>query len=223
MSQTWSLATEAVFYLLLPVLAIVSLGRSWRPLRVAVVNAIVGVGVSAAWLFALNRGVLDSTLHSTWYPMFALWFAVGMVLATAHVALATGTVSPRWRILDDIGSAPGACVVGALGLLVIAGTPLTGPRDLSPVSASELAARLVLFALIAGLVIVPAAFGRPNRFKRVLGGASFRWLGEVSYGLFLWHLFVLEGIYVIDRANCSPATRWRPSSSLSAAASCLPR
>jgi peptidoglycan/LPS O-acetylase OafA/YrhL len=199
LSQTWSLATEAVFYLLLPVLAILSLGRHWRPLRVALVNAIIGVGVSAGWLIGLYRGVLDPFLHTTWYPMYAVWFAVGMALATAHVALATGSAPSSWRLMNDIGSAPGACLAAALGLLVVAGTPLTGPRDLSPVSTSEFAARLVLFALIAGLVLVPAAFGPPNRFKHVLGGASFRWFGEVSYGLFLWHLLVLEGIYLIDR------------------------
>jgi peptidoglycan/LPS O-acetylase OafA/YrhL len=199
LSQTWSLATEAVFYLLLPILAIVSLGRRWRPLRVALVNAIIGAGVSAGWLVGLSRDVLDPFLHTTWYPMYAAWFGVGIVLATAHVALVTGTAPSGWRVLDDVGSAPGACLAAAFGLLVVAGTPLAGPRDLSPVSASEFGTRVVLFALIAGLVLIPAAFGGPNQFKRVLGGAWFRWFGEVSYGLFLWHLLVLEGIYLIDR------------------------
>src|SRR5262249_35566047 len=42
---------------------------------------------------------------------------------------------------------------------------------------------------------IPAAFGPQNRFKAVLSSAPLHWLGLVSYGLFLWHPFVLEEIY----------------------------
>jgi peptidoglycan/LPS O-acetylase OafA/YrhL len=42
------------------------------------------------------------------------------------------------------------------------------------------------------------AFGGPTRVKEAFGAQSARWLGTVSYGLFLWHPLVIELIYLID-------------------------
>ena len=64
-------------------------------------------------------------------------------------------------------------------------------------SAAELGARVILFTGVAVMILVPAAFGPQNRFKAVLGSAPARWLGAVSYGVFLWHLLVLEAIYIL--------------------------
>jgi len=41
--------------------------------------------------------------------------------------------------------------------------------------------------------MIPVAFGleRPSAFRRRLSSRSWRFLGEISYGVFLWHLTVL--------------------------------
>ncbi|SCG55851.1 acyltransferase family protein [Micromonospora halophytica] len=194
-SQTWSLATEVSFYLLLPALAVLLLGRRPRPDRVSRI-AVAALVVTGMWVALMGLGVLSLGLHTMWLPSYAGWFGAGMALASAHVALRTGT-GERWRWLDDLGRAPLACWAIALGALAVATTPVTGPRDLAEPTAAEFGTKLVLYLVVAVLLIVPVAFGPQTRTKSVFDSVLGRWLGRVSYGLFLWHPFVLEGIYVV--------------------------
>ncbi|MEV4467813.1 acyltransferase [Micromonospora echinofusca] len=206
LSQTWSLATEAAFYLLLPLLAALLLRRRWRPGRSTVLVVAAGVAITAGWVALMGFGLLDLGLHTMWLPSYAGWFGAGMALATVHVSLRTGT-GERWRWLDDLGAAPLACWSVALAALAVATTPIVGPRDLAEPTAAEFGLKMALYALVAVMVVLPVAFGPATRTKAVLGGAVGRWLGRVSYGLFLWHPFVLEGVYILgDRPNFSGDT-----------------
>lgn len=196
LGQTWSLATEVVFYLLLPLLAIVGLGRRWRPGR-AVPIAVAGLLVTGGWVALIGAGVLDPGLHTMWLPAYSLWFAAGMALAVVHVAVQT-TDRTRWRILDELGAAPWACWGVALATFALATTPLAGPRDLAEPTAAQFGTKLVLYAFIAVMVLLPVAFGPATRTRTILASTPAIWLGAVSYGLFLWHPFILEAIYVLD-------------------------
>lgn len=205
--QTWSLATEVAFYLLLPLIAIASLGRRWRPLRTAIILAAGSILITGAWLIGMTTGVLKVTVHTSWLPTFAIWFGAGMALATAHVALRTESAPRSWSRLDDLGRAPLACGVVALGLFAIVTTPLSGPRDLTPFAPAELGVKLTLYLGVAVMVLIPAAFNPQTGVTLVLASASGRWLGAVSYGLFLWHPLVLEAVYfVMNRPNFSGGT-----------------
>ncbi|MDG4761471.1 acyltransferase [Micromonospora sp. WMMD710] len=197
LSQTWSLATEVAFYLILPLVAVLAVGRSWRPVRTVV---IVGAGVllTAGWLTLMGFGLLDTALHTMWLPSYGGWFSAGMALAAAHVALRTGTAPAAFRVLDDLASAPVACWAAAVGLMAIATTPVAGPRDLAGPTAAEFSVKLALYVAIAVLILIPVAFGGPSRVKVAFGSTSARWLGAVSYGLFLWHPLVIELIYLLD-------------------------
>ncbi|MBQ0903404.1 acyltransferase [Micromonospora sp. U21] len=197
LSQTWSLATEVVFYLILPLVAALAVGRSWRPVRTVMIAG-AGVLVTAGWLTLMAIGRLDMGLHTTWFPSYAGWFSAGMALGAAHVALRTGTAPAVFRVLDDLASAPVACWVAAAGLLAIATTPVAGPRDLAGPTVAEFAVKLTLYVAIASLILIPVAFGGPTRVKQALSSGPSRWLGVVSYGLFLWHPLVLELIYLLD-------------------------
>ncbi|WP_200210127.1 acyltransferase family protein [Micromonospora coerulea] len=196
LSQTWSLATEVAFYLILPLIAVPAVGRTWRPVR-TVLAACGGLLVTAGWLVAMAVGWLDMGLHTTWLPAYGGWFGAGMALAAAHVALRTGTAPAAFRILDDLAAAPIACWMAAVGLLAIATTPVAGPRDLTEPSPAAFAVKLTLYLAVAVLILVPVAFGPPTRIRVALGAAPARWLGTVSYGLFLWHPLMLELIYVV--------------------------
>ncbi|MEU9738292.1 acyltransferase [Micromonospora chersina] len=198
LSQTWSLATEVAFYLILPLIAVPATGRTWRPVR-TVLAACGGLLVTAGWLVAMALGWLDMGLHTTWLPAYGGWFGAGMALAAAHVALRTGTGPASFRILDDLAAAPVACWTAAVGLFAIATTPVAGPRDLTEPSPAAFAVKLTLYLAVAVLILVPVAFGPPNRVKLALGAAPARWLGAVSYGLFLWHPLVLELIYLVTK------------------------
>ena len=195
LGQTWSLATEAVFYLLLPVLAVPALRgrrRAGRPVRILVTSATV----TALWIVLLGVGALPSW-YSTWLPSYALWFGAGMALASVHVSLRNGYL-PRWQFLDDLGRAPLACWAAAVATLAVATTSLAGPRDLTPPTGAQFGLKTVLYGMIAVLILLPLAFGPHTRAKELFGSGAARWLGTVSYGLFLWHPFVLEMIYVVS-------------------------
>lgn len=188
LGHTWSLATEAAFYLLLPLLAVLVLPhRRWRPSWTVTVLCLGGALVTGGWLAAMAAGWLDMGLHTMWLPSFATWFAAGMALATVHVAVSQG----RWTRFADVGRAPLTCWALAAGLLLIASTPLTGPRDLAEPTAGEFGARMVLFLGVAVAVVAPVAFVSAGPVRSALSGPVARWLGLVSYGLFLWHPLVL--------------------------------
>ncbi|MEU8388905.1 acyltransferase [Micromonospora sp. NPDC048842] len=197
LSQTWSLATEVVFYLILPLIAVLAVGRSWRPVRTIVIVSGSAL-LTAGWLTLMGFGWLDAALHTMWFPSYAAWFGTGMALAAAHVALRTGTAPAAFRILDDLASAPVTCWAAAVGLMAIATTPVAGPRDLTEPTAAEFGVKLALYLVIAALILIPVAFGGPSRAKEIFGSSSARWLGAVSYGLFLWHPMVIELIYLVD-------------------------
>lgn len=195
-SQTWSLATEAVFYLLLPLIAVLTLGRQWRPVRT--VARLAGMAVlTAVWLVAVGIGAVPFARCGSWFPSYAAWFAAGMVLATVHVAGDRGDLARLGQLANRAGGAPVACWTLAGGLLAVGTTPLAGPRGLDVPSGGQIGFKTGLYLVIAVLVLIPAAFGPPTRARAVLGGVIFRWLGELSYGLFLWHLVVLHAVYAL--------------------------
>jgi peptidoglycan/LPS O-acetylase OafA/YrhL len=193
--HTWSLCTEVAFYLMLPILAwTVLLGR-WRPVRTVVILIVFGIGTTAAWIALIGQGVLSSTPHGLWLPSYGGWFCAGMALAVAHVALSTNTAPRALRALDELASAPFACWIVAFGALAVATTPLAGPRDLNTPTAGQFGAKLGLYTVVAVMLLLPLAFGPRDRFTRVFASGPARWLGAISYGLFLWHPLVIALIY----------------------------
>ena len=191
LGHTWSLATEALFYLLLPLLAGPALGTGWRPGRTCAILCAGGALVTGGWLAAMVAGVLDMGLHTMWLPAFATWFAAGMALATVHVAVEAGSTPGRWWPVTEAAQAPVTCWALAAGLFVIAATPLTGPRDLAEPTPGQFGIRMVLFLGVAVAVVLPVAFAGPGPVRSGLSSPVARWLGTVSYGLFLWHPLAL--------------------------------
>ena len=193
LSQTWSLATEAVFYLLLPIFGVLLTAGRQRSGRPGVIAG-VAVLITVVWIGLIAGGVLTPTPHTMWLPAYALWFGAGMLLAAVHVGLREGRMS-RWALLDTLAATPLACWAAAVAVFAIATTPIAGPYSLTEPTAGEFAVKLVLYMLLAVLIVVPLAFGPETMSKQALSGGTVAWLGSVSYGLFLWHPFVLESIY----------------------------
>jgi peptidoglycan/LPS O-acetylase OafA/YrhL len=193
--HTWSLCTEVAFYLALPLLAWTVLLGQWRPVRTMVILAGIGVATTAAWTALMGLGVLHDGPYGLWLPAYAGWFCAGMALAVAHVALSTSTAPRAFRALNELAATPLACWAVAFGALAVATTPVAGPRDLNPPSGGQFAAKLALYTIVAVMLLLPLAFGPRDRFTRVFASAPARWLGAVSYGLFLWHPLVIALLY----------------------------
>ena len=173
-TQAWSLTTEASFYLLVPFL------RSWLA-RIAWSTAcgtlagasLASLAVQAA---SASSGVAALGPVSTSVLGHATWFCVGLAAAKWG---SQGRALPRFST---------SCACAAV-LLALSATPLAGPLSLQTPSAFEAAFKEVAYAGIAGCTLVAAIAWR---------APSHEWpmrLGDVSYGLFLWHVVVLQVLF----------------------------
>ena len=201
LTQTWSLATEVAFYLALPLLAPLLVGpaaRGWRPgailARLALLEA-----CTIGWLVLVTREPeLRFRAASTWLPGNIGWFALGMGLAVAEVHLRHRPAAEtlRWHWLRRAGGSLGASWLVALGLFVIATGPLAGPRLDAP-TGWEAVSKHVLYGLAALFLLLPLVLapedGGPAR--GFLTWRPVQSLGEMSYGVFLYHLVVLDLVF----------------------------
>jgi peptidoglycan/LPS O-acetylase OafA/YrhL len=201
-TQTWSLCTEVAFYLALPLLAPLVLGRRgpFRPRRV--VGVLGGLLVlTIGWLFAAHLPALELRPASSWLPGQVGWFAVGMALAVARARLETGGPAEHagWNWLLDIARAPGSCVLLGAVLFAIAITPVAGPRLISPTTGWEMIAKHLLYGGAAGLLVLPLVLAPADRsvVHRLLGSKLASWAGELSYSVFLWHLLALAAAFAL--------------------------
>lgn len=208
-AQTWSLSVEVAFYLVLPLyaLAVARLTRGVSP-RVAGRRDLLLLAAVGAASGVLRYWVLDKPdlawMHVTVLGHF-FWFALGMGLAVVSVSGHGREAASRLgRAVRDHSSALWAAAIGAFLLLTLRVLPASAsPYDLTGV---EQALEHVGFGLIVLALMLPAVFGTeagglPRRF---LANPVLRWLGEISYGIFLWHLTVMFAL--ADRG----ANDWLP-------------
>ena len=196
LTQMWSLVVEVSFYLLLPVLVRLTVrpGPRRRLLRTqAVVVAALLVAGPAYGAAVKAVPALENRLALLWLPAYLDWFALGMGLALVHTALGVGAWPRVRRVVDQLAAAPGTCWAVALPLFGLATTRLGGPLLLDRPTTWEWLAKHVLYGVTSLFVLFPAVFGgtADDLPRRILRSRPARWLGEISYGVYLWHLLVL--------------------------------
>ena len=199
LTQMWSLATEVAFYLVLPLLMLVAIGRRRGhrlPVGRMLTVLVLMVLTSVVWLGHLSQQVpgADERAVNEWLLAFLCWFAVGIGLALAHVLHSAGT-APRMvsRTIDRLASTPGTCWAMVLGLLLVAATPIAGPTLLVAPTQSEAVTKNLLYAVAGGLLVFSAAFAvRGSTYSRLMSHPGPRHLGHISYGIFCIHLPVLH-------------------------------
>jgi peptidoglycan/LPS O-acetylase OafA/YrhL len=194
LTQMWSLATEGAFYLLLPLLAwfLSRTGLSSRRdvHRQLMVLGFFGVAGPVWMAVAASYGHPSSGL---WLPGYLGWFGAGMGLAVWQVARSAGLLPDGF--LAKLAANPGTVWAGALAVFALATSPLAGPYDLSPATAGQAATKNLLYALVAVLIVFPAVASTGEstepRAVRALGGRVGHFLGDISYGVFAYHVVVL--------------------------------
>lgn len=187
----WSLCVEVSFYLALPFFAL-GVRRLTRHRSVLAPQLLVLAALGGASLLlrlAVTRAVVGEVPHSgfvleTALPGFVDWFAIGMALAAVRGSLEDGSRLPAavWWLARR----PAACWTGA-GLCFLAAVAVQ-PGDLF-ISLYGPAAHLAIGGACA-LLVLPAALG--SGATGVLRDRRVVWLGTVSYGIYLWHLLILE-------------------------------
>ncbi|WP_137725990.1 acyltransferase family protein [Prescottella subtropica] len=185
LTQTWSLAVEVTFYLLLPVIGwVLVVGvcrRRWHPVRLAAALSVL-VAVTPLWTLITHHTDITFTAR-LWLPGFVAWFAGGMLLALASVTI---------RHCN-----PYVAGLLALYFLLLACTPLAGEATIVPLDATDAVVKSMLFLLFAVSLMAPLVIGdRPGPFGRLCASTPMVWLGEISYELFLVHLVVMA--FVLD-------------------------
>ncbi|TQL67667.1 peptidoglycan/LPS O-acetylase OafA/YrhL [Nocardioides albertanoniae] len=167
----WSIAVEEQFYVVWPLLVVVmlvfpGLDRTSAQVRV-MVAALAGVVVSTVAMAALWGPAEDPTRVYTGTDTRAFSLLMGAAMATAPVRSGI-------RLLPGGGRLAGPLATG-----ILASWALTDGVSSGWLFTGGLALHAAACALLIGLVEATGATWLEAR--------PLRWLGEISYSLYLWH------------------------------------
>ena len=176
MSIMWSLAAEEQFYIGWPMIE-----KLLRPLgvfvvlaAVLIVNQFINFGALDGVFAALYGGRPDlPILDVTFTPI-----ALGVFLA--HLLNARRTFSASYRLLGHRGS---SLVFGAVLLALVA----FAPGDISGLA--RLCIQLGMMLVLGALVVREDHWARP-----VLTFAPLAYLGTISYGIYLYHMWAIHPV-----------------------------
>ncbi len=178
LGHLWSLAIEEQFYLIWPFVVLGAL-RWVRNRRLLVAGALLLALASAVEMALLFVPFTDPTRVYDGTDTRAFELLIGAALAFAWPRdKRIGTITPRARTVLDV--AGGAALAGIIVMYW-----QTGQYD-PFVYRGGMALLSVLTAVLIAVCVHPGA-----RVGRVLGVAPLRWIGERSYGIYLWSLPVI--------------------------------
>ena len=164
----WSLSLEEQFYILWPLLL---LGAAWLAARTRRANTlVVVVAVATILSFIFSVAYTSSNPSEAYFSTFTrIWeFGVGALLALLP------SLRPRGAAASNLLGYTGLVGVLVCGYLYTASTPFPGYFAAIPV--------------LATAAIITSA-SRAHRFDaaRVLSVPPMRFIGDISYSLYLWH------------------------------------
>ena len=178
LGHLWSLAIEEQFYLVWPFVLLVAL-RWVRSRRLLIIGALVLAAGSAIEMALLFVPYTDPTRVYDGTDTRAFELLIGAALAflwprTTRVA----PITPRARAVLEV--AGGAALAGILVMYW-----QTGQYD-PFVYRGGMVLLSVLTAILIAVCVHPGA-----RVGRALGIGPLRWIGERSYGMYLWSLPII--------------------------------
>lgn len=205
----WTLAIEASFYVALPFIA----AGIARP-RPSVRGELALLAAAAAGIVVIRQVIQAHTapfsdwrvLHNTLLGYFD-WFAYGMMLAVASVAVHRREA--RFAPLRLVIRRPWVPWAAAAAVYAVVALCMHLSRGFFVVYTSwNFLGEHLGYALCAALLLVPAIFGdwAGGWPRRLLSLGWLKWLGLVSYGIFLWHAPLMLEI------NDHGAQGWLPGS-----------
>jgi peptidoglycan/LPS O-acetylase OafA/YrhL len=169
----WSLAVEEQFYLVYPLIFLITAGLSWRlPLR-----ARLGIVLAVAVVGSFIASVIETSQNPTaayFLPYPRVWeLALGGLVAVCTVSLR--------RLPETMAAALSWLGLGSIILsafVLTSATPYPGWAVALPVVG-------------AALVLTGGAAEPTYGVELLLRQGPFQWVGLISYSLYLWHWPVL--------------------------------
>ncbi|NLB46864.1 MAG: acyltransferase [Microbacteriaceae bacterium] len=176
--NTWSLAIEEQFYLVLPLVLLLALRMRGRATRTLFFTT--GAIASATWMVTLSLNGANPTRVYFGTDSHTFGLLIGVALACALGPRSTDrAVRPVWQQLGlAAATVLGLAVLGVLAFTLREGSPESFQGGFQ-------------LATLAALISVWAATRDGAWIGRALDVAPLRWIGARSYGLYLWHWPIL--------------------------------
>ena len=183
LQHTWSLAVELQFYLIWPIILLTVLKYFGKKniARIALIIAIISGTI--LFLVSLQLDQANSAKVSHIYfgtDTHSLGLFLGSALAVSWIPqnLSANITRRAQDVIDGIG------VVGLLGLI---STFLF--IDESNASLYQIAFPL---AGIFGCLVIISLVHPASRFAPIISTPPFRWIGQRSYGIYIWHWVIFQ-------------------------------
>jgi peptidoglycan/LPS O-acetylase OafA/YrhL len=182
LQHTWSLAIEAQFYLIWPVI-VLAVVRTWGVQRLRYV-ALAGAAFSWVSLLLASTHADSSTLSASHFYFGTDTHSSGLFLGAA--------LAVSWRsgfLHADIGTSARRTlnVVGGLSLVVL----LWAFAVVNQTTGLFYTEGFVIVGL-ASVGLLMSIVHPASDLRRVLSTPLLRWLGTRSYSLYLWHWIVIQ-------------------------------
>ncbi|NJP68221.1 acyltransferase family protein [Streptomyces spiramenti] len=198
MDPAWTVPAEMQYYLALPLLAwlmhrmarnVDDLGAKVRRM---LVPPLVVTAAAAWWTYYIHRPEMGVYPEQYWWP-FAVGgaFVLGMMLAVLLVAAENGREHFLYRVARDhpLLVCSGALLVYAVNCTQPFGRPGYGDYESTGLAVTQ----YFLLLLFSYLTVMPLAIpeARSRALDAIFANPVARYLGRISYGIYLWHFAVM--------------------------------